>query len=226
MPPATSPAFADDLAARIRRAGVIATLTVDQPADAVPLARALVAGGVDCLELTLRTATALEAIRQIVSQVPEALVGVGTVLTPEQVDQCREAKAAFAVAPGMNRRVVDQARRVGLSFAPGICTPSEVEQALEAGCTLLKFFPCEPSGGLAYLKSLAAPYMHLGVKFIPLGGIDLANAERYLNESCIPALGGSWIAPRELVQRHDWATITHNARQVTELVRRVRGAAA
>jgi 2-dehydro-3-deoxyphosphogluconate aldolase/(4S)-4-hydroxy-2-oxoglutarate aldolase len=215
--------FSKDLADRIRRAGVVATLTIDDSNDAVPLAKALLEGGIDCLELTLRTKTALDAIRRIRAELPDVLVGAGTVLTPAQVSECVEAGTAFAVAPGMNRRVVEEARQAGLSFAPGVCTPSDIEQALEAGCTLLKFFPCEPSGGLPYLKSMAAPYMHLGVNFIPLGGIDAGNAEKYLKEAYIPALGGSWLAPRDVIHRKDWGTITRNAREATDIVKRLRG---
>jgi len=214
--------FSEPLLTFIRRAGVIATLTIDDPADAVPLARALCEGGVDCLELTLRTATALDALRRVRAEVPQMMAGAGTILTPRQVHECIEAGAAFGVAPGTNPRVVAEAQQAGLPFAPGVCTPSDVEHALEAGCTLLKFFPCEPSGGLPYLRSIAAPFVHLGVQFIPLGGIDGSNAERYLRDPLILAIGGSWLAPRELIERKDWAAITAKARQAAEIVRRVR----
>lgn len=210
---------------RIYCSGVIAVLVVDAADDAVPLARALLAGGVDCIELTLRTPVAMAALRRIRAEVPELVVGVGTILTPQQVNEVQAAGAAFGVAPGMNPRVVAEARRVGLPFAPGICTPTDIELALEHDCRLLKFFPAEPSGGLAYLRAIAAPYAHFGVKYIPLGGVSLGNAELYLKEPAVHALGGSWLAPRELIQRKDWAAITANASAATAIVQRVRGGA-
>lgn len=203
----------------------MATLTIDDAHDAVPLARALSDGGVNCLELTLRTPVALEALRRIREELPQVLVGVGTILTPQQVHESVAAGAAFGVAPGINPRIVAEACKAGLPFAPGICTPSDIEHALEAGCTLMKFFPCEPCGGLPYLRSISTPFAHRNVQFIPLGGIDLNNAERYLKESFIPAIGGSWIATRELVQQRNWTAITNHAREAMELVNRVRGGA-
>ena len=218
--------FPEPLFSRLHRTGVVAVLVVDDPEHAVPLARALLAGGVDCMELTLRTPAAMEALRRVRGSVPEMLAGVGTILTPHQVNEVASAGGVFGVAPGTNARVIAEAARLGLPFAPGICTPSDIELALEAGCRLLKFFPAEPTGGLAYLRSAAAPYAHLGVRFVPLGGIDLHNAEHYLSEPIVHALGGSWLAPRDVIQRQDWATITVNARHASDLVARVRGGTA
>ena len=214
--------FPEPLLARLHRTGIVAVLVIDDPADAIPLARALLAGGVDCMELTLRTPAAMDALRRVRAEVPEMLAGVGTILTPQQVNDVATAGAHFGVAPGCNPRILAEATRIGLPFAPGICTPSDIELALEAGCRLLKFFPAEPTGGLAYLRSMAAPYAHLGIRFVPLGGIDPTNAERYLNEPLVHALGGSWLAPRDLIKNHDWPAITANARQATDLVTRVR----
>ena len=216
--------FSKPLLARLHQTGVLAVLVIDDPASAVPVANALMAGGVDCVELTLRTPSAMEAVRRIRTEVPEIMVGVGTILNPDQVQAVAAAGAAFGVAPGFNPRVVAAAQRVGLPFAPGVCTPSDIEQAVEVGCTLLKFFPAEPCGGLPYLRSMAAPYAHLGVRFMPLGGVDISNAERYLSDPCIHALGGSWIAPRDLIRSQDWAAITELARQASDLVTRVRKA--
>ena len=161
--------FSATISQQLADTGVVAVLMIDDPADAVPVARALLAGGVNAMELTLRTPAALDALRAIRAGVPEMLAGIGTILTPEQVQDVAAAGAAFGVAPGVNRRVVMAATDLGLSFAPGVVTPSDVEAALELGCRLLKFFPAEPSGGLAYLKSLAAPFAHLGVRYVPLG---------------------------------------------------------
>lgn len=215
--------FSEPLKKHLHAAGVIAVLMLDEVEDAVPVARALVAGGVDCLELTLRTPVAMEALLRIREEVPEMKVGVGTILTIGQVNEVKEAGAAFGVAPGMNPRVVAEAQRIGLSFAPGVCTPTDIELAVEQGCRLLKFFPSEPCGGLAYLRTIAAPFAHLGVKYIPLGGVGAGNAETYLNEPSVQALGGSWLAPRELIQQKDWAAITTRAAEVRAVVRRVRG---
>ncbi len=198
-------------------------LVIDDADDAVPLARALKAGGIDCIELTLRTPVALDALKRIRAEVPEMLAGTGTVLTPEHAREVKAAGAAFGVAPGMNPRVVAEARRVGLPFAPGVCTPTDIELAIEQGCRLLKLFPSEPSGGIAYLRSIAAPFLHLGIQFIPLGGVSAANAEAYLSERSVLALGGSWLAPRELIRGKDWNRVTANAREVSDIVGRVRG---
>lgn len=213
-----------ELHSHLHSTGVIAVLVIDQPDDAVPVARALLAGGVDCLELTLRTESAIESVRRICQEVPEVLVGVGTILKPQQVDAALEAGAAFGVAPGLNPRVVQHASEIGLPFSPGVCTPSDIELALELGCRVLKFFPAEPSGGLNYLKTVAAPFAHLGVRYVPLGGVSAKNAEDYLRDTNVLALGGSWLGPREAIQRQDWAGITALATQAIEIVKRVRGA--
>jgi 2-dehydro-3-deoxyphosphogluconate aldolase/(4S)-4-hydroxy-2-oxoglutarate aldolase len=212
----------DSLSRHLRQTGVIAVLMIDRADDAVPLARALLAGGVDSIELTLRTEAALECLRRIRREVPEMTLGVGTILTPQQVNQAKEAGASFGVAPGMNPRVVAEALRIGLPFAPGVCTPTDIELALEAGCRVLKFFPSEPCGGLPYLRTIAAPFMHLGVQFIPLGGVGPANAAQYLSEPSVLALGGSWLAPKDLIAKGDWVAITKLAQEATDLVRQVR----
>jgi 2-dehydro-3-deoxyphosphogluconate aldolase/(4S)-4-hydroxy-2-oxoglutarate aldolase len=209
---------------RIEQTAVVAVLVVDDVADAVPLANALLAGGITAMELTLRTPAAIDALRRVVQQVPEMLPGIGTILTPKQVDQVAEAGAAFGVAPGLNRRVVQRAQAVGLPFAPGVATPSDLEAALELGCREVKFFPAEPSGGLAYLKSMAAPYTHLGVRFVPLGGLKADNLADYLRSPLVLAVGGSWLAPRDLIRQHDWDAITRRAAEATRIVQEVRGA--
>lgn len=195
---------------------------IDRVEDAVPLARALLAGGVTAIELTLRTDAALESLRRIRAEVPEMMAGVGTILTLEQVGDVIEAGGSFGVAPGMNPRVVAEAQRLGLPFAPGVCTPTDIEHALEAGCKALKFFPCEPCGGLPYLRTIAAPFMHLGVQFIPLGGVNAANAATYLKEPAVLALGGSWLAPKDLIAKGDWQAITALASEITGIVKQVR----
>ncbi|MEZ0386682.1 MAG: bifunctional 4-hydroxy-2-oxoglutarate aldolase/2-dehydro-3-deoxy-phosphogluconate aldolase [Verrucomicrobium sp.] len=216
-----SPA-SDELHQHLHRAGVIAVLILDDVEAAVPLARSLVAGGVDVMELTLRTPVALECLRRIRAEVPEMTAGVGTILTPSQAQEAKAAGAHFGVAPGMNPRVVAEAARLDLPFAPGICTPTDIELAVEAGCRLLKFFPAGPSGGLPYLRSIGAPFAHLGVRYIPLGGVDQENLESWLREPVVQAVGGSWLAPKELIQNRDWAAITGLALAAKAVVNKVR----
>lgn len=211
-----------ELFQRIERCGVIAVLVIDDAQHAVPLARALIAGGIDAMELTLRTPAALEALRRVRAEVPEMLAGIGTVLTPEQVGEVAKLKGAFAVAPGTNPRVIQAAREQGLPFMPGVATPSDVEAAIELGCRDLKFFPAESCGGLAYLKNMAAPYVHLGVRFVPLGGLTAKNLKDYLADPLTLAVGGSWLAPRALIQAQDWDKIRANAAEARAIVQSVR----
>jgi 2-dehydro-3-deoxyphosphogluconate aldolase / (4S)-4-hydroxy-2-oxoglutarate aldolase len=196
---------------------------IDDASKSVPLARALLEGGVGAMELTLRTDASMESLHRIRTEVPAMLVGCGTVLNTNQVDQILSAGAAFGVAPGLNPRIVRHAIDRGLPFAPGVVTPSEVELAIELGCRLLKFFPAEPSGGLDYLRVMAAPFRHLGVQFLPLGGLSTKNAATYLEErGLIAAIGGSWLAPKSALDEGNWELIRRLAREASELARKVR----
>lgn len=208
--------FTQSLLSSIQASKVIATITLVNAKDALPLARTLKAGGIQCIELTLRTESALQSIETIASQMPEMTVGAGTVLTAEQVRQVKDAGGDFAVAPGMNRKVVEAALDLKLPFAPGIATPSDIESSLEYNCRLLKYFPAETSGGLKHLKSMNAPYAHLGLQYIPLGGLSQHNFQSYLNEPFIPAVGGSWIASTPLIENKDWDAIEYNAKEATQ----------
>jgi len=180
----------------------------------VPLSRALLAGGINAIELTLRTPVALEALTAVCAGVPEMLIGAGTILTPETALQVKEAGAHFGVSPGMNPRVIQAAQGAGLPFAPGISTPTDLEGAIEQGCRFVKFFPAEASGGISYLRSMAAPYRHLGIRYFPLGGVNAGNMIDYLNEDNVPTVGGSWIVKRDLVMNEDWDGITACAVEV------------
>ena len=213
----------DVLCNRIYRSGVIAVLVIDDVKDAVPLTRALLEGNVDIMELTLRTPVAMDALHEIKNHIPEMVVGIGTVLTSDQVKQITKLGAAFGVAPGLNPDVVKTAQKQGLPFIPGIVTPSDIECAIELGCNVLKYFPAEPAGGLAYLKSMANPYTHLGLRYVPLGGLNQDNFKAYLEFSSILAVGGSWIAKRDVIQKKDWKTITNNAKQASQVVKNLRG---
>lgn len=202
----------------LARKKLIAVLVIDDPAAALPVAEALLEGGVDVMELTLRTPVALEAAETIRQQVPDMTVGIGTVLSGDQVDQCCNAGAHFAVSPGVNPAVMRRAREKGLPFGPGIMTPTDIDTAVREGARLLKFFPAESSGGLAHLKNIAAPFAHLGLGFIPLGGITLENLPTYLQSDLISAVGGSWLAPRNLILSKDWAEIRRNASEARKIV--------
>ena len=212
-----------ELYKRINKCGLIATITVDNASNAVSLAKALLAGGLDVMELTLRTESAYDALEAIKQNVPEMLIGIGTVLRIDQLDRITELGADFAVAPGMNPKIVEYASKIGIPFAPGVCTPSDIEKAVELGCQVLKFFPAEPCGGIKYLKSMAAPYAHLGLKYIPLGGISEKNLSNYLTSDLILAAGGSWIAPRDAIDSCNWDAITNNTKQAIKLINNIRG---
>lgn len=216
------PAFDLALAHRIETTGIIAVLVIDRVEDAVPLARALISGGVDVMELTLRTHVAFDALKAIKSAVPAMVAGVGTVLRADQVESAVEAGAEFGVAPGFNPRVVEAASAANFPFAPGIATPSEIEAAVEHGCKLLKFFPAETSGGLASLRAMTAPFSHLGLRFVPLGGLNATNIGPYLADPSIAALGGSWLAPRDLVQAGAWDHITSLAAEAVQIIKAAR----
>lgn len=212
--------FPDSILERLEKSGVVAGFSLDQVEHAVPLARALLAGGIDAIELTLRTSVGMDAVKAICSEVPEMLVGVGTILTPETAREVKEAGADFGVSPGLNPEVVRAAQEAGLPFAPGICTPSDVEAAITLGCRFVKFFPAEASGGLKYLQSMAAPYKHLGIRYFPLGGLNADNMNDYLADDIVPAVGGSWIVKKDLVMKEDWDGITASAAEVLDRINR------
>lgn len=211
--------FNTALATKISSCGNIAVVVLDDASKAVKLAKTLLEGGVNVMELTLRTPAALDALGKIVQAVPGMIVGAGTVLTLEQLKQAKAAGAAFAVAPGFNPRIVSAAKEAKFSFAPGVMTPSEIEGAVELGCRLLKFFPASVIGGLKAIKTLVAPYNHLGLKYIPLGGLTPETTAEYLACPLIAACGGSWIAPTKLIAAGDWDAIRANAAKATEIAR-------
>jgi len=222
MEPIAQLAMSPDIIKKIDDAGIVAVLVVDELKHAVPLARALLSGGVNAIELTLRTPVALEAGRVIKKELPEITLGFGTVLTTEQVKAVADVGADFAVAPGCNPRVIAEAFKQGLSFAPGVMTPTDIEMALEQGCQVLKYFPAETSGGMNHLVNMVAPYQYLGPKFIPLGGLNFENARGYLESTLITAIGGSWVAKRPLIQSENWDAITDNAIAIRDLIKEIR----
>ena len=200
---------------------VLAVLVIDALEDAVPLARALLRGGISAMELTLRTPAALDALKRIITEAPEMLAGVGTILNVEQVRTVKDLGAAFGVAPGFNANIVKAAQELSLPFAPGIMTASELEAAYSLGCKEMKLFPAEHVGGLDYLNSLNSPYAHLEIKYIPLGGVSIENLQSYLECPLVLAVGGSWLAPRKLIQQKDWDQISRNCEKATEIINKV-----
>jgi 2-dehydro-3-deoxyphosphogluconate aldolase/(4S)-4-hydroxy-2-oxoglutarate aldolase len=213
----TANMWSQELANSIATTRVVAVIIIEDAKDAVPMARALAAGGVRHIELTLRTDAALPAIAAITSAVPEMIVGAGTVLTAEQVRQAQDAGAAFAVAPAFSPPVLTEAARVGLPFAPGVATPTDIEAAWNTGCTVMKLFPAQSLGGPAYLRSVNAAYRHLGISFIPLGGVNQENMNTWLEMPEVLAIGGSWLASPALLKKQEWTTITANARNALNI---------
>ena len=222
MQPIEQRVMSPELIEKIDNAAIIAVLIVDEVKHAVPLANALLAGGVDTIELTLRTPAAIEAAKAIKKEVPEISLGFGTVLTVDQVKAVVDVGADFAVSPGCNPKIIAEAYKQRLSFAPGIMTPTDIEIAIQEGCRVLKFFPAETSGGLKHLESISAPYNYLGLKFIPLGGCNISNAPSYLKSNLITAIGGTWVAKRNLIQSEDWTAITNNAKEIRNLITKIR----
>jgi 2-dehydro-3-deoxyphosphogluconate aldolase / (4S)-4-hydroxy-2-oxoglutarate aldolase len=194
---------------------VIPVLKIDRLADAVPLARALAAGGLPAIEITLRTPDAIDAIRLVREEVPESIVGAGTILTARQYEQAERAGATFIVSPGTTQELLDAAHASDVPLLPGAVTPSEIMAAMEEDYRLLKFFPAEQSGGIAYLKSIASPLAD--VRFCPTGGIGENNARDYLALPNVVCVGGSWVAPDRLIASGDWAGITALARAASGL---------
>jgi 2-dehydro-3-deoxyphosphogluconate aldolase/(4S)-4-hydroxy-2-oxoglutarate aldolase len=190
----------------LQAARIVPVLTIERVADAVPLARALVAGGVRTLEITLRTAVAIEAAKAVIADVPDAIVGIGTVLSVADFQKAHKLGARFTVSPGATRELLDAAAGSDLPLLPGVATASELMAARERGFDTLKFFPAEQAGGIAMLRAWAGPFPD--VKFCPTGGIGEANAAKWLAEPMVLAVGGSWICPSAAVKAGDWAGIT------------------
>jgi 2-dehydro-3-deoxyphosphogluconate aldolase/(4S)-4-hydroxy-2-oxoglutarate aldolase len=196
----------EKLAALFKQATVIPVLTIERVEHAVPLARALVAGDVRALEVTLRTPVAIEAARAIMAHVPDAIVGIGTILNADDLARAEEIGAQFGISPGSTPELLTAAATSGLPFAPGIATASELMQALAHGFGLVKFFPAEQSGGIKALRALAGPFPDM--RFCPTGGIGEANAAAWLAEPNVVAVGGSWLCPAADIRSGNWSGIT------------------
>ena len=201
--------------------GLVPVITINREEDAVPLARALLDGGVGCAEITFRTAAAAGAIRKMTGEVHEMLIGAGTVLTVQQAEQAIRAGAQYIVAPGFDAAVVDWCQEHGVPVLPGVATPTEINMALARGVKLLKFFPSEEIGGVRMLKALYAPYQE--VQFIPTGGIKAHNLAEYLVLPNVVACGGSWMATGSMISEGKFDEITRLSREARAIVQRARG---
>ena len=205
------------------KAGIIPVIVIEKEEQAVPLARALVKGGLPVLEVTFRTKAAPGAIAAIRREVPEAILGAGTLLTPEMVKAAKAAGAVFGVAPGFDPVVLAAAKAEGLPMCPGIATASELSQVLTAGCTMVKFFPAEAAGGVKMIKNLLGAFRFTGVTFMPTGGVKLDNVADYLAVPEIVCCGGTWIVPKDALAAGDYAAIEKLAADASALVKRLRG---
>ncbi len=210
--PTTQDQKQETLARMLRMAPVIPVLTIPDASQAPALARALAAGGACVLEVTLRTAAGLESIRRIAAEVPEVLIGVGTITTPRDLDDAARAGAVFAVSPGATDSIIDAAEASEIPLLPGVMTVAEAMRLAERGYRHLKLFPANIAGGIPFLQAIHAPLPQL--RFCPTGGINLSNLVEYLRTPNVVCVGGSWLATKELIARRDWEAITRNAEQV------------
>lgn len=199
---------------------VVPVVVLNDADDAVPLADALIKGGLPCAEVTFRTDAAEESIRRICESFPDMLVGAGTVLTTEQVERAHKAGAKFIVSPGFDPEIIDCCISIGLPVLPGCITPSEIAQAVKRGLKVVKFFPAEQSGGVAMIKAMAAPYSM--VKFMPTGGISTKNLADYLSCDKILCCGGSWMVKEDLIKSGSFDKITDMTKEATALARSIR----
>ena len=209
-----------EVAEVLKAAGIVPVIVLEREESAVPLAKALVRGGLPAIEITFRTKAAAGAIAAIRREVPEAVVGAGTLLTPTMVSEAKSAGAVFGVAPGFDPVVVAAAKEAGLPMCPGIATASELSQALSAGCNFVKFFPAEAAGGVKMIKNLLGAFRFTGVKFMPTGGVNASNVADYLAVPEVLCCGGTWIAPKAAVESGDWNEIERLAAEAAQFVKK------
>jgi len=209
-----------DIVGRIRDIGIVPVIAISDVERAVPLAKALIDGGVPCAEITFRTKEGEECIRRIAAEVPEILVGAGTILSIEQATRARKAGAEFVVSPGFNPSVVNYCIENEIPIIPGCSTPSDMEAAMDFGLETVKFFPAEQAGGLAYIKACAAPYPNLN--FMPTGGINAGNIGLYSAFDKVIACGGSWMVSKELIESGNFEEITRLCKETVKIVQEAR----
>ncbi|MBQ7109100.1 MAG: bifunctional 4-hydroxy-2-oxoglutarate aldolase/2-dehydro-3-deoxy-phosphogluconate aldolase [Clostridia bacterium] len=211
----------ENLINKISETGIVPVVVLNDAKDAVPLAKALKNGGINCAEVTFRTDAAEESIKRIAKEFPDMLIAAGTVLTPKQADAAMAAGAAFIVSPGLNPAVVKHCIDKGYPIIPGVCTPTEVEAAMSLGLSYLKFFPAEAAGGVKMIKAMAAPYTK--IKFMPTGGVNVKNVADYLNCKAVFACGGSWMVPSDKVSEGKFDEIESLTAEAVALLKEIRG---
>ena len=211
-----------DFVGRLGENRLIPVIEIEQSEDAVPLANALLEGGLTIIEITFRTAAAAESIRQVRAHFPEMLVGAGTIVTWEQAEQAAEVGSQFLVSPGFEPSLAQKVAQRGLPYLPGIATASELQGALAAGFGACKFFPAEQSGGVQVLKTFAATFRAFAPRFVPTGGIQLSNLELWFREPSVLAVGGSWLALSQWVRDQDWEAIRESVATSVRIVRHLR----
>lgn len=207
---------------QIVRQPVLPVIVIDDAASAVPLAEALLAGGITSIEITFRTQAAAAAISAIRKDLPEMTVGAGTVLRLEQAKAAIDAGIQFALSPGLNPAIVEYFANAGLPFIPGVMTPSEIDRAAEMGCKYIKFFPAGTAGGPAALKAMNAPFKHLGLRYCPTGGVSVDNMDKYLALPEVFAVGGSWLATRDQISQGKWTEISEQAKAALTVATRAK----
>jgi 2-dehydro-3-deoxyphosphogluconate aldolase/(4S)-4-hydroxy-2-oxoglutarate aldolase len=213
----------EELKNKMWKLGVVPVIAIESPDVAVPMADALIQGGLPVAEITFRTEAAAEVIRTLKKERPELLLGAGTILSVENLVKAVECGALFGVSPGLNPAVANKAQELDFPFFPGVMTPSEIEGGLSYGTKVLKFFPSEANGGTKMLKAVSAPYAHLGVRFIPTGGINMGNLEEYIVMDQVLVVGGTWIAKKDAIAAGKWGDIQKNAADAVAVVRKHRG---
>jgi len=208
--------------ARIAELGVVPVIAIESVEAARPMADALIAGGLPIAEITFRTDAAADVIKALKESHPDLLLGAGTVLTVENIERAVACGTTFAVAPGLNPAVVTRAAELGIPFAPGVATPSDIEAGLALGCKTLKFFPAGQMGGVPMLKALSGPYRHTGVKFVPTGGVKPDNLAEYLSVDTVAACGGTWLVKKDVLAAGDWDAITQACKDALAIVAQAR----
>ena len=206
-----------EVVAHLQEIKIVPVLVLEDVASGLKVCEILAACGLPAAEITFRTAAAEAIIREAAEKFPELYIGAGTILNAADLHRAFDAGAKFAVAPGFNPTVVKEAVKNGFPFAPGVCTPSEVEQAVELGCRFLKFFPAEAAGGVKMLKSILAPYRHLGIRIMPTGGVTAANAADYLAVKVVAAVGGTWLGKADEIKAGNWNGIAEAVKAAVEL---------
>ena len=206
---------------QVAACGIVPVVVLNKVEDAIPTAKALLAGGINVMEITFRTAAAAECIAKVAAEMPEMIVGAGTVVNLEQLHKAVEAGAKFIVSPGSDEEIIKKAHELDVPIVPGVVTPTEIMVGLKLGVKVFKFFPAEAYGGLKTIKNLCGPFPQ--IKFVPTGGISQANADEYLKNPKIRAIGGSWMVTAAMVEAGQFDEITAKSKAATDLVKQVRG---